>query len=211
VHVERGRRGDGGVSEVKDKEPKKKRSQLFKEALREFAGLSKSMGLFAESTVRPSIVRLFRERDIELNKVSARTKSQWNGEMMEVDVHGIGPTSVVLVEVKFKLELDDVKAVLAKLQNFFKFFPEYRGRFLYGAVAGTSIDAGADRYAYKKGLFVLAQSGDDIRILNDLKFVPKTFPIPSVKKPKRRSFSNFRRVPTHFDPQLPYGNTARVV
>jgi hypothetical protein len=170
----------------------KETDKKLKEASREFAGLSKSIGLFAESMVRPSVVRLFRERGIELNTVSARTQTQWNGEMMEIDVLGIGPKSVVLIEVKFKMELEDVKAVLAKLQHFFKFFPEYRDRILYGAVAGMSIDAGVDRYAYKKGLFVLAQSGDNMRLLNDEKFVPQAFPNPPAIKRRygRRTGSN---------------------
>jgi hypothetical protein len=38
---------------------------------------------------------------------------------------------------------------------------------LYGAVAGIGIESGADRYAYRRGLFVMAQSGDSVTLLND--------------------------------------------
>jgi len=31
------------------------------------------------------------------------------------------------------------------------------------------------RYAYRKGLFVLAQSGDTVTILNDAKFIPQAW------------------------------------
>jgi hypothetical protein len=31
------------------------------------------------------------------------------------------------------------------------------------------------RYAYRQGLFVMAQSGDDMMILNDLSFQPKAW------------------------------------
>jgi hypothetical protein len=64
---------------------------------------------------------------------------------------------------------------LDRLPNFFKFFEEYRGRTLYGGVAGLSIDSGVDRFAYRKGLFVLAQSGENVRVLNDEKFRPKPY------------------------------------
>ena len=44
---------------------------------------------------------------------------------------------------------------------------------LFGAVAGMIIEEGADRYAYKKGLFVLRQKGNIVEIANDEKFKPK--------------------------------------
>ncbi|MFM7576626.1 MAG: DUF3782 domain-containing protein, partial [Microcystaceae cyanobacterium] len=42
-----------------------------------------------------------------------------------------------------------------------------------GAVAGIEIEEGADKYAYRQGLFVLAQAGEAVTILNSLDFRPK--------------------------------------
>ena len=42
-----------------------------------------------------------------------------------------------------------------------------------GAVAGIVIDEGTDKYAYRQGLFVIGQTGEMVRILNDEKFKPK--------------------------------------
>ncbi len=42
-----------------------------------------------------------------------------------------------------------------------------------GAVAGMVVQDEAAKYAYRRGLFVLAQSGDSVLIRNDNKFVPK--------------------------------------
>lgn len=61
---------------------------------------------------------------------------------------------------------------LKQLDKFEAFFPEYRDRKVLGAVAGIAIDEGADRYAYKKGLFVIGQRGETVCILNDEKFRP---------------------------------------
>ena len=44
---------------------------------------------------------------------------------------------------------------------------------MHGAVAGVRIEDGADRYAYRQGLFVLTQTGDTVKILNDITFQPK--------------------------------------
>ncbi|MGK7957213.1 MAG: DUF3782 domain-containing protein, partial [Crocosphaera sp.] len=45
----------------------------------------------------------------------------------------------------------------------------------YGAVAGIEIEEGADKYAYRQGLFVLAQSGETVNILNDEQFNPQAW------------------------------------
>jgi hypothetical protein len=47
--------------------------------------------------------------------------------------------------------------------------------FLLGAVAAITFDSGADRYAYRQGLFVLAQSGESMAILNDAVFEPRVW------------------------------------
>ncbi|MGF1570786.1 MAG: DUF3782 domain-containing protein, partial [Nodosilinea sp.] len=61
------------------------------------------------------------------------------------------------------------------LGRFRDFFPEHAQRQLYGAVAGIAIESDADRYAYRQGLFVLAQSGEHVVILNDAQFQPRAW------------------------------------
>lgn len=51
--------------------------------------------------------------------------------------------------------------------------PRFRDYKVYGAVAGISFHEDIDRYAYKKGLFVLKSEGGIIRIANDEDFRPK--------------------------------------
>ncbi len=46
---------------------------------------------------------------------------------------------------------------------------------LLGAVAGMSIEQEADTYAVRQGLYVLAQSGDNVTLLNPPDFSPKEF------------------------------------
>jgi hypothetical protein len=52
-------------------------------------------------------------------------------------------------------------------------FPHYKNYQVYGAVAGIEIDRGVDRYAYKKGLFVIKPSGDTVAIINKDGFKPE--------------------------------------
>ncbi len=173
--------------QLKETDQQVKRTSLEVAKLsREVRGVTNSIGLFAESSVRPAIIRLFRERGIILNHVASRSEKRINGDAMEIDVLGSGPEAVVLVEVKFKLDVEDVKTTLTDLQRFHDFFPEYRNLALYGAVAGMSIVAGTERHAYQKGLFVLAQSGDNVRILNDDKFRPQIFPLAAKRVRKAK-------------------------
>ena len=128
---------------------------------------------FVEALVVPAAERLFRERGILVDKVSQRVRARENGEGMEIDVLAVDGEHAVLIEVKSTLGIDDVREHIDRLGKFKRFFPEYADRKAVGAVAGIVIDEGVDRFAYKNGLFVIAQSGDTVRVLNDEKFVPK--------------------------------------
>jgi hypothetical protein len=48
---------------------------------------------------------------------------------------------------------------------------------IYGAVAGMIVEGEANKYAYKKGLFVLRQKGNIVEIVNDFKFKPKEWKV----------------------------------
>jgi hypothetical protein len=82
---------------------------------------------------------------------------------------------VLVVEVKSSLGVEDVKQLREDLGQFRQFFPEYSQKQLYGAVAGIEIEEGADKYAYRQGLFVLAQAGEAVAILNASDFEPKSW------------------------------------
>ena len=54
--------------------------------------------------------------------------------------------------------------------------PRYKGLKIYGGVVGIQIEESADRFAYRRGLFVLTGSGEGmIRILNDPGFRHQNF------------------------------------
>jgi hypothetical protein len=80
-----------------------------------------------------------------------------------------------VVEVKSRLSVRDVQDFIEDLYDFRRFFPEYNKKHLYGAVAGIDIEKGADKYAYRQGLFVLAQTGETAAILNGAAFETKSW------------------------------------
>ncbi|MBJ7899237.1 MAG: hypothetical protein GC158_04760 [Cyanobacteria bacterium RI_101] len=64
---------------------------------------------------------------------------------------------------------------LERLGKFKRLLPRYQGFNLLGDVAAMVIPSDVARYAYRQGLFVIAQSGEDLMILNDEKFKPKAW------------------------------------
>ncbi len=160
----------------------KETDRHLKETDRQIAALSKAIGdlggkwgRFVEGIVAPGVERLFREKGIEINHIYPRAKARRNGRQMEVDILAHNGEEAILIAVKSTLSVDDVKAHLQQLAEFKDFFPDHRHRKLYGAVAGIVIEEGVDRYAYQQGLYVIAQSGETIRILNDDKFTPRVW------------------------------------
>lgn len=152
----------------------------IKETSKEVSQLSKTVnaltgkwGRFVEGLLVPAVKRLFQERGVLIDKVYQRVKVEKNGRDMEVDILAINSQYAVLIEAKSSLSVEDVKDHLERLEQFKTFFPEYRERQVFGAVAGIVIEENADRYAYRQGLFVIGQSGETVKILNDEKFQPK--------------------------------------
>jgi hypothetical protein len=156
-------------------ENKRVNQQLSHQLNKQLAELGGAWGRFVEDLVAPACERLFMERGIPVDQVSQRVKRRRQGETLEIDVLVVNQGHVLAVEVKSSLSVEDVKEFVQDLSHFRDFFPEYAQMAIYGAVAGIGIEAGADRYAYSQGLFVLAQSGETVVILNDAQFQPKAW------------------------------------
>ena len=141
----------------------------------EIGNLGGKWGRFVENMVAPACETLFLNRQIPVHQVSQRVRKRLDGKTLEIDVLVTNENHVLVVEVKSSLSVDDVKELIKNLTEFRQFFPEYNHKQLYGAVAGIEIEEGADKYAYRQGLFVLAQRGENVAILNDAEFQPKTW------------------------------------
>ncbi len=142
---------------------------------RQLGRLGGAWGRFVEDFVAPACERIFLERGIPVDQVSQRVRRRHQGDTLEIDVLVVNQGHVLAVEVKSSLTVAEVKKFVADLERFDTFFPEYAAMQLYGAVAGIGIESEADVYASRQGLFVLAESGDGVVILNDGNFVPKSW------------------------------------
>ncbi|NJL50036.1 MAG: DUF3782 domain-containing protein [Leptolyngbyaceae cyanobacterium SM2_5_2] len=149
--------------------------QINRQLSQQISNLGGKWGLFVENLVAPACETIFLARGMPVHQVSQRVRKRQNGDTLEIDVLVVNQAHGLAVEVKSTLSVEDVKDVVEKLSRFRDFFPEHDQRRLYGAVAGIGIDPGADRYAYRQGLFVLAQSGETVVVLNDVEFQPRAW------------------------------------
>ena len=134
-------------------------------------------GRFMEVLVNSGAILALRGAGFSINHSAKNVTEQMpngRGRGMEIDVLCWGEDIVVPIEVKTTLKVEDVDEHIEKLGRFFECFPNFRGMKLYGAVAGLDFAGGSNRYAYKKGLYVLTLKGDRVvEVVNDGKFRPK--------------------------------------
>jgi hypothetical protein len=153
----------------------KETDRKIREVNKQIGDLGGKWGRFVENMVAPACETLFLKRGIPVHQVSQRVKKRLNGQTLEIDVLVTNENHVLVVEVKSSLGVNDVKDLMNDLKQFRQFFPEYSQKQLYGAVAGIEIEEGADKYAYRQGLFVLAQAGETVSILNNPDFEPRNW------------------------------------
>lgn len=150
----------------------KETDRKIKEVTQAIGRLGNRLGEFVEEMVRPAVVRLFQERGIAVHEVYRGATARRDDDAMEVDLLVVNDTDAVVIEVKSELSVDDVREHLERLSRFKKLFPHHRDFRVMGAVAAMVIPDDAARFAYRKGLFVLGQSGETVVIRNDAAFRP---------------------------------------
>lgn len=152
----------------------------FQQTSREIKAVNESIGRlgnrlgdFVEEMVRPAAVRLFREQGIDVHEVHRGVQASREGDDIEIDLLVVNTSDVVAVECKSMLSIDDVNQHLLNLNKLKKMLPSYAEKRVMGAVAAMVLPDNVGRYAYRHGLFVIAQSGEHLCIRNDEKFKPQ--------------------------------------
>ena len=133
-------------------------------------------GKLMESLVEGDLAALLQDRGIAVEGTTQRTTKRRNGDFFEIDILASNGVELVLVEVKTTLRSEGVTHFLGKLSRFGEWFPEYRDRRVYGAVAYLQGSDSVTRYAERQGLFVIRATGSSASIVNAADFKPRVFP-----------------------------------
>ena len=135
-----------------------------------------------ESLVEGDLLKQLASKGIHIKSTSRRmegtitaTNTSEEDKHCEIDILAHNGKEIVAVEVKSDCNQKDIDHFLDVLHDFTNYFQIYRGKIVYGAIAYLKIQKGADRYAEKKGLFVIQATGNSSRITNQKNFKPKDF------------------------------------
>jgi len=157
----------------------KKTDRQFKETDRKMKQLQElfegQWSKLVESLIEGDLIRLLRERGIDVNEAYTRVKKNFNSSMYEIDLLAANGKEVVAVEVKTSLKIKKVNHYLSKLKIFKEVFPQYKDYKLYGALAFIREDEQSALYAENHGLFVIKGTGKSSSIINSSDFKPRLF------------------------------------
>ncbi len=133
-------------------------------------------GKLVEALVEPGSVQHFRDRGLNVTKSHRRSEGRdAKGEPIEIDVLLVDGDTLVAIEVKTTCRPADVEWHLDKLSRFKEAFGEYADKKVQGAMAALTYEGGADRFAYKSGLWVLKCVEGVTSIVNDERFTPRSY------------------------------------
>ena len=133
-------------------------------------------GKLMESLVEGDLINLLRSREIDVNRVLPRSHGVYEERQWEIDLIAVNGEEIVVVEVKTTLKADNIKDFIGKTLSKIKtYFPEYKNRKIYGAVAYLRAEENVTVFAEKQGLFIIRATGDSASITNHDSFAPKVF------------------------------------
>ena len=121
--------------------------------------------------IEGEIVRLFKEKQIEIEYTSTKIK----GKGLDFDIIAHSGTKIIVVEVKTNLKVSDVEKFKSKLGKINTMMQTYRHQEVYGAVAYLKADEQSDTYSESKGLWVIRATGDSASIIDREHFKPKIY------------------------------------
>ncbi len=157
----------------------KKTDEQFKETDRRikkaFQKFESQWGKLVESLVEGDIIRILREKGIDVHDTSQRRKGEHDGRHFEFDIIAHNGKEIVIIEVKTTLRVNDVKHFTEKLEHAKVWMEEYKDFSIFGAVAFLKDESGAARFAEKEKLFVIKATGNSAAIVNEKDFVPRKF------------------------------------
>lgn len=146
--------------------------RLIRQTQKAIGELGNRLGQFVQEMVKPAVVRLFRTRGIDVCRVISNMEADYGEEGIQVDLVVINKTEAIVVECKSNVSVDDVNEHIDRVGKFKRYWPEYSGFKIFGAIAGMVVSEEVGRYAYRQGLYVLVQNGDIVEIKNDAKSEP---------------------------------------
>jgi predicted RNase H-like nuclease (RuvC/YqgF family) len=140
--------------------------------------LTDGWGKFVIGLFEPSVEDCIKSLGLEVLEIEELVKRRIKDEEYEVDLLAItrlnGKPKILIFEIKSSINQQKIEDFIDKrLKKFKKFFFEYKGIDLLGAVAGVRFAKGAKEWALNQGLFIFSTAKGILRNLTPSGFKPK--------------------------------------
>jgi hypothetical protein len=151
----------------RQKETERQMKESSERLSKELGGLGSSFGEMAEYMVKPNLLAKFGELGFEFEKayLDATIRDSKNNIITEVDITLENGDKVMIVEVKTKPTIADVKEHLKRMRKVRAYadLKNDRRKFL-GAIAGVIFHDNVKEFAFKNGFYVIEPSGETFTI-----------------------------------------------
>jgi len=144
----------------------------FKDTNSEITGIGKSNGQVAEDFFYSALHNSLTVGNLKFDYIDRNKKRDRNNIEAEYDIVLFNEYKVLIVEVKYNFKQKYLRDFYKNLKNFRTLYPEYKEYKLYAAVAGMTFENNVCKEASEYGFYVLTQNNENIKILNELDFVP---------------------------------------
>ena len=152
-------------------ETDRKIMKLGEELRKRIGDLTDAQGLFWESVSESGIKKFLEDRGYQIKRILRHVEAKTSrGEEGEFDIifeaQKNGEVESFIVEVKSTAHAGYINEFIEKLRSIFDFFPEFRGKKIWGVFSSGRYGDGTERYAIKNGLITFGVSGEVVYVLN---------------------------------------------
>ena len=135
---------------------------------KQLGGMANSDGAFAEELFYHTLGETMQFGGQHYDIADSNIERLTNGVHSEFDILMYNSTSVAIIEVKYKADLEDIdELVTKKVARFRTLFPQYKDCNIYLGIGSMSFDKKVVKKAYNLGIGILRQKGDIIETDTD--------------------------------------------
>ena len=161
------------AAQQKTEAAQQKTESSIRELNKNLGGIGITLGGMTEDLFRRNVAGILEQRGIRLDSLEHNLKMP----DAEFDLVGFNGSQVILIEVKSRLQVQDIDALIFKqIPTFRRYFNDYKDHKLMGGLASLAIDEKLEKQVEKAGLFLFTQTKEGgASIANGPGFHPKFY------------------------------------
>ena len=161
------------AAQQKTETTQQKTEASMRELNKNLGGIGITLGGMTEDLFRRNVAGILEQRGIRLDSLEHNLKMP----DAEFDLVGFNGSQIILIEVKSRLQVQDIDALIFKqIPSFRRYFNDYKDHKLIGGLAFLAVDEKLEKQVEKAGLFLFTQTKEGgASIANSQGFHPKFY------------------------------------